>query len=173
MQLLKNLMMKKFKQENSLKVGGISYDVDLPHIFKLKIFGRLVLSNQGRDYFMDNSILKKRLNTFKSAKGIIRKVSDEVVIDILRAWENWPGTSVDLYRELGLSKMQMAIMIKKAKRLIKSGVVVESEFKEVKLDSLMGAASSMVGPIEISWDKGKVIRFSQVDQLVDFLKKVA
>ena len=122
---------------------------------------------------MDNAILKKRLNTFKSAKGIIRKVSDEVVIDILRAWENWPGRSVDLYPELGLSKMQMAIMIKKAKQLIKSGVVVESEFKEVKLDSLMGAGSTMVGPIEVSWDKGKVIRFSQVDQLVDFLKKVA
>src|SRR3989338_8712736 len=109
---------------------------------------------------MDNAILKKRLNTFKSAKGIIRKVSDEVVIDILRAWENWPGRTVDLYRELGLSKMQMAIMIKKAKRLIKSGVVVESEFKEVKLDWLMGASSTMAGPIEASWDKGKVIRFS-------------
>ena len=122
---------------------------------------------------MDNAILKKRLNTFKSAKGIIRKVSDEVVIDILRAWENWPGRTVDLYRELGLSKMQMAIMIKKAKRLIKSGVVVESEFREVKLDSLMGASSTMAGPIEVSWDKGKVIRFSQVDHLVDFLKKVA
>jgi hypothetical protein len=31
----------------------------------------------------------------------------------------------------------------------------------------------MVGPIEVSWDKGKTIRFSQVEQLVDFLKKVA
>ena len=122
---------------------------------------------------MDNAILKKRLNTFKSAKGIIRKVSDEVVIDILRAWENWPGRTVDLYRELGLSKMQMAIMIKKAKQLIKSGIVVESEFKEVNLNSLMGASATMVGPIEVSWDKGKVIRFSEVDQLVDFLKKVA
>ena len=122
---------------------------------------------------MDNAILKKRLNTFKSAKGVLRKVSDEVVIDVLRAWENWPGRSVDLYPELGLSKMQMAIMIKKAKQLIKSGVVVESEFREVKLDSLMGASSTMAGPIEVSWDKGKVIRFSQVDHLVDFLKKVA
>ena len=32
---------------------------------------------------MDNSILKKRLNTFKSAKGTLRKVSDDVVIDVL------------------------------------------------------------------------------------------
>ncbi len=28
------------------------------------------------------------------------------------------------------------------------------------------------GIIEVNWDNGKVIRFNQVDQLVDFLKKV-
>src|SRR3990167_1783980 len=98
---------------------------------------------------MDNAILKKRLNTFKSAKGTLRKVSDDVVIDVLRAWENWPGTSADLYKDLGLSKMQLVTMIQKAKRLIKGGVVVESEFKEVKLDSLMGASATRVGSIEV------------------------
>lgn len=122
---------------------------------------------------MDNSILKKRLNTFKSGdSGRLSKVSDEVVIDVLRAWENWPGTATDLYRDLGLSKMQMVTMIQKAKRLVKSGVVPpESDFKEVKIEP-SGPASSRCG-IELSWDKGKVIRFSEVAQLVDFLKKVA
>jgi len=38
------------------------------------------------------------------------------------------------------------------------------------LDGVVGASSM---PIEVSWDKGKVIRFSQVEALVDFLKKVA
>jgi hypothetical protein len=123
---------------------------------------------------MDNAILKKRLNTFKSAKGTLKRVSDEVVLDVLRAWENWTGTSADLYRELGLSKMQLVIMIKKAKKLVKNGVVLESEFKEIALHS----PSEQIGGnvqcgIELAWDQGKVIRFAQVEQLIDFLKKVA
>lgn len=120
---------------------------------------------------MDNAVIKKRLNTFKSDKGILKRVSDEVVIDVLRAWENWPGMSSDLYRELGLSKMQLVTMIQKAKRLVKSGVVVESDFKEIKVaPSTFGSGS---WAIEIAWDNGKVIRFGQVELLVDFLKKVA
>ena len=127
---------------------------------------------------MDNAVLKKRLNTFKSAKGTLRQVSDDVVIDVLRTWENWPGTASDLYRDLGLSKMQLVTMIQKAKRLIKNGVITESEFREVKLPVPSGAGGTgfpgapCIG-IELAWDQGKIIRFSEVSQLVEFLKKVA
>ena len=121
---------------------------------------------------MDNAVLKKRLNTFKSSKGTLKQVGSDVVIDVLRAWENWPGSASDLYRELGLSKMQMVTMIQKAKRLIKSGVVPESDFKEIKVESQQSFASGGCG-IEIAWDNGKLIRFAEVSQLVDFLKKVA
>lgn len=121
---------------------------------------------------MDNSILRKRLSTFKAGKkGVIRQVADDVVLDVLRAWENWPGTSVDLYREIGLTKMQLAIMIKKGKQLIKKGMVPTEDFKEIKL-----ADASPLSPcsgIEVAWDNGKLIRFGQVEQLIDFLKKVA
>lgn len=124
---------------------------------------------------MDNAVLKKRLNTFKSAKGTLRQVSDDVVIDVLRAWENWSGSSVDLYRELGLSKMQLVTMIQKAKRLVKNGSFHEGDFKEIKVDGVLqgGAIVGSGCSIEISWDSNKLIRFAQVDQLVDFLKKVA
>lgn len=124
---------------------------------------------------MDNTVLKKRLNTFKSAKGTLRKVSDDVVIDVLRAWENWQGTTVDLYRELGLSKMQLVTMIQKAKRLIKNGAFVESEFKEIRLENGHGdtpTTNPCQGP-EIVWGDGKIIRFPEVSQLVAFLKLVA
>lgn len=124
---------------------------------------------------MDNAVLRKRLNTFKSGKtGQLREVSDEVVMGVLRAWENWPGTSVELYRELGLSKMQMATMIQKAKRLVKSGVIPEGEFKEIKIaDPGSQVPGGMAPVIELVWDQGKVIRFAGVELLVDFLKKVA
>lgn len=126
---------------------------------------------------MDNAILKKRLNTFKSEKGMLKDVSTEVVFDVLRSWENWPGKSSDLYRELGLSKMQMVTMIQKAKKLVKSGMAPADDFKEIKISespsNLVSLTSGPCSGVEILWDNGKLIRFQQVEQLVDFLKKVA
>jgi hypothetical protein len=122
---------------------------------------------------MDNTVLKKRLNTFKSAKGTLRQVSDDVVIDVLRSWENWPGSSADLYRDLGISKMQLVTMIQKAKRLVKSGVVTESEFKELHTTLGSQSGSNAAGSIELAWGNDKVIRFAQVELLIEFLKKVA
>lgn len=121
---------------------------------------------------MDNAILKKRLNTYKSAKGTLKDVSNEVVFEVLRAWENWPGSAADLYRELGLSKMQMVTMIQKAKRLVKSGVVTESEFKEIAVAGGISQGSPCQG-IELGLSDGRVIRFPTVDPLLEFLKKAA
>jgi hypothetical protein len=123
---------------------------------------------------MDNSVLKKRLNTFKTDGGRLKRVSDELLIDFLRAYEQWPGSAADFFRELAISKQQFAVMMKKAKRLCREGRHPESgEFKEINLDSLVGGAVPAPCGIEVSWEGGKVIRFAQVDQLVDFLKKVA
>lgn len=126
---------------------------------------------------MDNAILKKKLNTFKSDKGTLRDVSDEVVFEVLRSWENWPGKSSDLYRELGLSKMQMVTMIQKAKKLVKNGMAPPDEFKEIKVlespSNLVSLASGPCSGVEVLWDGGKLIRFQQVEQLIEFLKKVA
>ena len=122
---------------------------------------------------MDNAILKKRLNTFKTGKGTLKRVSDDVVLDILRAWENWTGTATAFYRELGLSKGQLASMIKKAKHLVKSGVILESEFKELSKEVPDNNIQNSGRGIELLWGGDKVIRFYEVEQLLDFLKKVA
>ena len=120
---------------------------------------------------METTVLKKRLNTYKSGKGRLRKVDDEVVIDVLRAWEQWQGSTSDLYRELGLSKMQLVTMIQKAKRLVKKGAVAGSDFKEVSVAGVPANGSGY--GIELSWENGKLIRFSEVGQLVEFLTRVA
>ena len=123
---------------------------------------------------MDNSVLKKRLNTYKTSKGTLKNVGDDVVMEVLRTWENWPGVASELYRDLGLSKMQMVTMIQKAKRLVKSGVVPVSEFKEVKIARVPSVSENGSGcHIEIAWDNGRVIRFGEVSKLVEFLKAVA
>lgn len=124
---------------------------------------------------MDNAILKKRLSTFRTENGSIKGASDDLLIDILRAWESWPGTAKDFYLSLGMSKTQLGGLMGKAKKLHREGRFPESDFKEIKIESNGGATFS-AGPcqgIELSWENGKLIRFVQVEQLVDFLKKVA
>lgn len=124
---------------------------------------------------MDNSVLKKRLNTYKSSKGTLCKISDDVIMEVLRAWESWPGTSKDFYQDIGVSKQQLAIIIKKAKQLVKSGVSVDGDFKEIKIESATGQVLPD-GPctgVELIWANDKIIKFFQVDLLVEFLKKAA
>jgi hypothetical protein len=120
---------------------------------------------------MDLIILKKRLSTFRNDEGRLSNVSDELLLDILRSWESWTGKAKELYEGLGLSKQQMAILIKKAKRITRDGA--KSEFKEISLESVLGPAPGAIVAIEVTWDSGKIIRFPNVDQLIDFLKKVA
>ena len=123
---------------------------------------------------MEQAILKKRLNTFRTAKGKLCRVSDEVIMEVLRAWESWPSTSKEFYQNLGLSKQQLAILIKKGKKLVKSGIVTESEFSEIKVETPeVKEVVSCGDKIVLKWEKGNIIHFSHVDQLIDFLKKVA
>lgn len=123
---------------------------------------------------MENVILKKRLSTFRNDKGRLVRVSDELLIDILRAWETWTGSGKDFYTGLGVSKQTLGCFIKKAKKLSREGRLADSgEFKEIALDVASAVMPAVGGGIELAWDQGKVIRFSQVEQLVDFLKKVA
>ena len=120
---------------------------------------------------MDTNVLRKKLTTFKSSEGQLRKISDEVIIEVLRTWENWPGSSAELYRELDLSKMQMVTIIKKAKRMVKDGLVPESDFKEVTVEEpALGAPVSSRCEIELIW-KNNVIRFGNPELLWDFLER--
>jgi hypothetical protein len=116
-------------------------------------------------------ILKKRLSTFKSDGGRVQGVSDELLLDILKAWESWTGKAKEFHSGLGLPQQSLANMIKKAKKLSREGAV--SDFKEVNIESVLGGGSGTIVAIEVTWDNGKVIRFPHVDQLIDFLKKVA
>ena len=90
------------------------------------------------------------------------------MMDVLRAWEQWQGSTADLYRELGLSKMQLVVMIKKGKRLVKSGMAGGGDFKEVKV---IAETTGAHDKIELIWDNGRTIRFSVVSQLLEFLDR--
>jgi hypothetical protein len=126
---------------------------------------------------MDNSVLTKKLNTYKSPKGVLKGMSNDVVLEVLQVWQNWQGSTAELYRDLELSKGQMSALIRAGKKLVKNGYVVENDFKEIKVQespsSLMSLTSGPCSGVEILWENGKLIRFQQVEMLIDFLKKVA
>ena len=122
---------------------------------------------------MDNSVLKKRLSTFRTDGGRLTKVGDDVVLELLRGWEQWTGKAKEFRQDIGLSKQQLATLIGKGKRLSKNGIQINGEFRELKLDSLVNGSVPSGSPVELVWEQGKVIRFSQVELLIEFLKKAA
>lgn len=120
---------------------------------------------------MDNSVLKKRLSTFRSKEGYLVGVSPDVLHELLRAWEGWVGKPKDFYSSIGVSSNQIAFLLGKAKKMAREGKFPAEEFKEIQLPGV--APSSGGCAIELAWADGKLIRFAQVDLLVEFLKKAA
>jgi len=124
---------------------------------------------------MDLEILNKKVSSYRDNGGRVRKVSDDLLLEILDAWEQWTGPAKGFYSALGVSAKGISSIIGKAKKLKREGFP-SGDFKEIKIDSGQ-SPSGPPGPpctgIELSWDQGKVIRFPQVDQLVEFLKKAA
>lgn len=123
---------------------------------------------------MEMEVLKKRISSYRTPKGRLTSVPDELLVDILRAWEQWTGPASGFYSALGVDFRKMAGLIGRAKKLKREGGFPEEAFKEIKLDQAQGVLPT--GPcqgIEIVWDQGRLIRFPQVESLLDFLKKVA
>lgn len=124
---------------------------------------------------MELEVLKKRISSYRTPKGRLTRVPDEILVDILIAWEQWTGPASSFYAALGADQRKMASLIGRAKRLKRDGVFPSEVFKEVKLtdDPRSFAAGGPCSGIEIFWDGGKIIRFQQVEHLVEFLKKSA
>ena len=123
---------------------------------------------------MDLEILKKRISTYRGDGGRVKITDDGLLLEILSEWEQWTGPADGFYKAIGVSPKGMGSIIGRAKRLRREGHVAAQDFKEIRVEGFSGntQAGTCLG-IEILWDAGKVIRFQQVEQLVDFLKKVA
>lgn len=121
---------------------------------------------------MDLEVLKKKLSTYKNARGQVRGVTDDLLLEVLSMWEHWTGTAKDFYRGIGISSNGMASMIGKAKRLRREGHSIP--FEEISIEGVTNTSSpdSIACDIEVQADN-KVIRFRKVDVLVEYLKKAA
>lgn len=124
---------------------------------------------------MDMEVLKKKISTFRGDGGRVRITDDQLLMEILLAWEEWKGPSKEFYRAIGVSQTGMASIIGRAKKLRREGQFPAEDFKEIKIDSASDSSGALgtCSGIELTWENGKIIRFPQVEQLVEFLKKVA
>ncbi|MGZ3806092.1 MAG: hypothetical protein ACXVB4_17895 [Pseudobdellovibrionaceae bacterium] len=126
---------------------------------------------------MDLEVLKKKISTFKGEGGRVKITDDSLLMEILSSWEQWTGPMKEFYRAIGVSQTGMASIIGRAKKLRREGYFPAEDFKEIKVEgSALNLTSLQSGPclgVEMVWDNGKLIRFQQVEQLIDFLKKVA
>jgi hypothetical protein len=124
--------------------------------------------------FVDIEVLRKRISTFRGEGGRVRITDEVLLMEILSAWEQWTGPARSFYPAIGVSQKGMASIIGKAKKLRREGHFPVSDFKEIKVDASKAHADPAdFGPrtgVELLWENGKVIRFSEVRLLVDFLR---
>lgn len=125
---------------------------------------------------MDLEVLKKKISTYKGEGGRVSITSDELLIEVLLSWEQWTGPASGFCKAIGVSPKGISSIIGRAKKLRRDGFPTDS-FREISVQdspsNLMSLTSGPCSGVEILWDGGKLIRFQQVEQLVEFLKKVA
>lgn len=124
---------------------------------------------------MDLIILKKKLSSYRTQKGQLRGMHDEMLLEVLRAWENWTGSFKELARELGLTRRQLSPVLGKAKKIQRHrGLSGTEDFQEIATNVIEDLAIPRGNSgIEVQWQSGMVIRFAQVQQLTEFLKLIA
>jgi hypothetical protein len=124
---------------------------------------------------VDLEVLKKKISTFRGEGGRVRITEDGLLMEILFAWEQWTGPASGFYSAIGVSQKGMASIIGKAKKLRREGHFPIEDFKEIKIEPVpaVGDYTGGLCKIELTWEGKEVIRFALVDQLLEFLKKVA
>lgn len=125
---------------------------------------------------MDLTVLSRKISSYRTPKGRITKLPNELLGEILHAWEKWTGTPAGFYKQLGVDFRKMGSMMGKAKQLKRDGAFDGLNFTEVVIEDVANPKSaSIVGcsEIELVWDNNKVIRFKTPELLVEFLKKAA
>jgi hypothetical protein len=130
---------------------------------------------------MDLTMLKKKISSYRTPKGSITKLPDELLGEILSAWELWAGSANGFYVAIGTNHHKMASIMGKAKKLKREGAFDGLDFTEVFIEGadqpetnkIVTLPSSSNCGIELVWDNNKIIRFGTPDLLVEFLKKAA
>lgn len=126
---------------------------------------------------MDLTVLNKKISSYRTPKGRVTSLPDELLAEILHAWEQWTGPSSGFYKQLGVDFRKVASLIGRAKKLKREGAFDGLNFTEVVIEETSDKPVNKSIPvgvcgIELIWNNN-LIRFGTSDLLLDFLKKVA
>ena len=123
---------------------------------------------------MDLTILSKKISSYRTPKGRITSLPDELLGEILYAWEQWTAAPSGFYKQLGADHRKMASLIGRAKKLKREGVFDGINFTEVEVEQSSSSNTTIASNcgIELIW-QDNIIRFGSSELLVDFLKKAA
>jgi hypothetical protein len=121
---------------------------------------------------MDFETLRKKLDAYKTPGGSYKNIKSELLVELLRAWEEHKGPSTVLARQFGMTRGQLARQIREAR---KAAVRVDSIDPAFEALEVQTSAESLPTRTEITlcWGEDKVVKFPSVDLLVDFLRKAA
>ena len=129
---------------------------------------------------MELTILKKKIDGFRAPNGSIQKVSPEVLWELRQAWEHFTGPADEFRRELGVKQgtlRNLLVESKKLNHMLASASGLDLGSGSPGGEQAGGSSeplSSSGGSLELIYDRGeKVIRFPNVDTLIDFLKRAA
>ena len=70
---------------------------------------------------MDLTVLAKKISSYRTPKGRITSLPNELLGEILHAWEQWGGAPASFYKTLGVDFRKMASIMSKAKQLKRDG----------------------------------------------------
>lgn len=124
---------------------------------------------------MDLTLLSRKISSYRTPKGRIFNLPNELLGEILHAWEQWNGAPAAFYKNLGVDFRKMASIMSKAKQLKRDGAFDGLNFTEVLVEGAVAPSTNTLSGccIELIWDNNKIIRFGNSDLLMDFLKKAA
>ncbi len=126
---------------------------------------------------MDLTVLRKKISSYRTPTGQIRNLPENLLAEILHAWEQWTGTSKGFYQGLETNQNKLASIIGRAKKLKREGAFDGLRFTEVVVEDAsegLSCSPTLSGGcnIELIY-QNNVIRFGSSDLLLDFLKKAA
>lgn len=126
---------------------------------------------------MDLLILRKKIDGFRSGNGQLQNVPPELLLELRQAWENYPGPAEQFRRELGMkvgTLRKLLIDSKKLNHVLASagamGLADPGSEQTQEAESLRSTSNQL----ELVYDQGnKIIRFPNLDTLIEFLRKAA
>jgi hypothetical protein len=117
---------------------------------------------------MDLTVLSKKISSYRTNSGKITNLPNELLAEILHAWEQWSGPAQGFYKALGVDYRKFGSIMGKAKQLKRDGAFDGLNFTEVVLDQENGQIMELppCSGVELVWEGGRIIRFSRVEMLL-------